>query len=199
MRGRVGEWFAGRGRSVGAGALVLAALAVGRVVTDRLPDAEAVIEAPVERHAAIGEAAHLRVGEVTVREVTGSTEWAGVIEGKRTTGVWLAADIDLLPSRRESGISYAAVRDASGHVWDLGRGTSTCKGTIAGVPMRCQVVIELPARAIPGAELVLRWTDFDERFDDQAVVPLRLDEATMKGWAASTTPIQVPNATLGAP
>lgn len=198
-RGRVREWFTGRGRSLGAGALILAALAVGRVVTDRLPDAEAVTEAPIERRVDVGETAHLRVGDVTVTDVTGATSWAGILEAKRTEGVWMAASVLLVPSRYESGISYAAVRDAAGHVWEIGRGDSTCKGTIAGVPMRCKIVIELPRRAIPGAELVLRWTPMDLRFDDQAVVPLTLDAATMTRWAGIEESIEMPLATLGDP
>ena len=41
------RWLGGRGRSLGAGLLILASLAVGRVITDRLPDAESVIEKPI--------------------------------------------------------------------------------------------------------------------------------------------------------
>ena len=156
-----------------------------------------VIEKPIERRGVIGAPIALRIGDVTVTEVTGATSWASVSEGKRTQGVWLAASIDLLPSRRESGLSYAAVRDSSGHVWELGRGESTCKAPIAGVPMHCQVLIELPRRPISNAELVLRWTNFDDRFDDQAVLPLTLDQATIDTWAGTEGPIKVPLATLG--
>lgn len=191
------RWLGGRGRSLGAGVLILASLAVGRVITDRLPDAGSVIEKPIERRGVIGAPIALRIGDVTVTEVTGATSWASVSEGKRTQGVWLAASIDLLPSRRESGLSYAAVRDSSGHVWELGRGESTCKAPIAGVPMHCQVLIELPRRPISNAELVLRWTNFDDRFDDQAVLPLTLDQATIDTWAGTEGPIKVPLATLG--
>ena len=191
------RWLGGRGRSLGAGVLILASLAVGRVITDRLPDAGSVIEKPIERRGDIGTPIALRIGDVTVTEVTGATSWASVSEGKRTQGVWLAASIDLLPSRRESGLSYAAVRDSSGHVWELGRGESTCKAPIAGVPMHCQVLIELPRRPISNAELVLRWTNFDDRFDDQAVLPLTLDQATIDTWAGTEGPIKVPLATLG--
>ena len=63
--------------------------------------------------------------------------------------------------------------------------------------MHCQVLIELPRRPISNAELVLRWTNFDDRFDDQAVLPLTLDQATIDTWAGSQGPIKVPLATLG--
>lgn len=190
-------WFRGRGRSLGAGALILASLAVGRVITDRLPDAESVVGAPIDRAAVVGKPVHLRIGDLTVTEVTGATTWTSETEGKRTEGVWLAATIDLLPSRRQSGISYAAVRDSAGHVWELGRGVSTCLAPIAGVPLHCKVVIELPRRPIPDAELVLRWSNLDDRFDDQAVLPLTLDRATIDAWAATEGPINLPLAPMG--
>lgn len=194
---RVRGWYAARSRAMGAGVLILVALAVGRVVNERLPEPKSVGNAPFERVVQIGETAHLRVGDVTVTGIDGGKAWSGITEAKLSPGVWLVADIDLVPSMRKSGISYAAVRDDAGHVWELGRGTSTCKGGIPGIPMACKVLVELPDHALPGAELVLRWTDVDLRWDDQAVIPLTLDEETVSQWATVTEPMLVPLAKVG--
>lgn len=186
-----------RGRQLGAGALVLAALAVGRVVEDRLPSAGPVGQQPFERHVAVGEAAHLRIGDVTVTEVQGSKAWAGVAEAKLTPGLWVIAHVELVPSRRDSGISDVRVRSSDERTWSMGRGESTCKGGVAGVPMRCQVIVEIPEEPIPDAELVLRWTDLDDRWDDQAVVPLTISPTEVAAWAKVTDPVDIPNATVG--
>lgn len=186
-----------RWRQLGAGALVLAALAVGRVVEDRLPSAGPVGQKPFERHVAVGETAHLRIGDVTVTKVQGSKAWAGVTEAKLTPGLWVIADIELLPSRRDAGISEARVRSSDGRTWLIGRGDSTCMGGIAGVPMRCKVIVEIPEEPIPGAELVLRWTDLDERWDDQAVLPLTITDTEVSAWAKITEPVEIPNAEVG--
>lgn len=186
-----------RGQQLGAGALVLVALAVGRVVEDRLPSAGPVGQQPFERHVAVGEPAHLRIGDVTVTKVSGAKAWSGIAEAKLSPGLWVIADVDLVPNRRDAGISEVRVRSSDGRTWKLGRGTSTCKGAIAGVPMHCQVVVEIPEEPIADAELVLRWTDQDERWDDQAVVPLEIGEEQVAAWAAVTDPVSVPLATMG--
>lgn len=186
-----------RWRQLGAGALVLAALAVGRVVEDRLPSAGPVGQQPFERHVAVGEPAHLRIGDVTVTKVHGAKAWAGVTEAKLTPGLWVIADVELLPSRRDAGINEVRVRSDDGRTWLMGRGESTCKGGIAGVPMRCQVIVEVPEEPIPGAELVLRWTDLDDRWDDQAVLPLTITDTEVAAWAKVTDPVKIPNAEIG--
>ena len=191
------NWFAGRGRSLGAGALVLAALAVGRVVTDQLPDAKAVGSAPIERVAQIGEVAHLRVGDVKVVKVQGGNVWSGIVEAKTTPGMWVVADIEFTPRRDEGAISLATIRDDAGHEWSLGRGISTCKLGIPGVPMTCQVAVEVPAKAMSGAELVLRWNPYDRRWDDQAVIPLTIDDESAATWAKNEEPIKIPLAKVG--
>ena len=95
----------GTGPAWAPGVLILASSGRGRVITDRLPDAGSVIEKPIERRGVTAIPIALRIGDVTVTEVTGATSGASVSEGKRTQGVWLAASIDLLPSRREFGPS----------------------------------------------------------------------------------------------
>lgn len=184
---------------MGAGVLVLAALAVGRVVTDQLPNPAATGNAPFERVVEVGSPAHLRVGDVTVTRIQGGKAWADASEGKLTPGLWLVADLTFVPSNRESGISQVSVREPSGGTWDRGRGISTCNSGVAGVPMTCTVTVEIPERPMPGAELVLRWDAGDLRWDDQAVIPLTLDEATVKAWAAVTEPIRISPAKVGAP
>jgi len=190
-------WFAGRGRSLGAGALVLAALAVGRVVTDQLPDARDVGSAPIERTVQIGEVAHLRIGDVTVVKIQGGKVWSGIAEAKTTPGIWIVADLAFTPSQQDSAISMAAIRDDAGHVWSMGRGTSTCKGVIPGVPMTCQVAVEVPAQTMSGAELVLRWNPYDLRWDDQAIIPLTIDADSVATWSKNEEPITIPLAKVG--
>lgn len=191
------DWFTRHGRGLGAGALVLAALAVGRVVEQRLPEPDAVGTAPIEKRTEIGDPVDLRVGTVTVTKVTGGKSWTSISEAKLTTGVWIVADVELLPSRLKSGINDVRIRDDQGHTWFMGRGESTCTGVIAGVPMTCQVIVEVPEQPISGAELVLRWNPADDRWDDQAVIPLDLGEAKIKEYAAVTEPIKIPMPTLG--
>lgn len=197
--GGVRDYFSARSRAMGAGVLVLVALAVGRLVTDQLPDPRAIGNAPFERVVQIGQPAHLRVGDVTVTKVQGGKAWASVSEAKLSPGLWLVADLTFVPTQPDAAISHVTVREPSGGTWERGRGTTTCSGGVPGVPMTCHVTVEIPERALPGAELVLRWKAGDLRWDDQAVVPLTIDKATLAQWAAVTEPIKVPNSTVGTP
>lgn len=195
--GSVRTYFSQRKQAMGAGVLVLVALAFGRVITDHLPDPSSTAVKPFERHVGLGETAHLRIGDLKVTAVEGGKTWAGPTEAKLTDGVWVVPTLEMLPNQEDSAISYAAIRDSEGHVWERGRGKTMCALAVAGVPMSCKVSIEIPAQPLKGAELVLAYDDGDDRYDDRAVIPLTIDAATIEKWSAATEPITMPFATIG--
>lgn len=189
---------ANRRQSLGAAALVLVALAVGRFVTDRLPTDELATR-PFERHVSVGQAAHLRIGDVTVTQVRGAPEVSTTTQLLTTPGIWLVTDVRLTAASEALGISYAAVRSPDGRTWTAARGGSTCAAPLPGVPMACTVYLDVPPEVLPGAELVLRWNNIDLRNDDQAVI--RLDDVTpgkVATWRTATEPILIPPSRTGA-
>ncbi|AXH97002.1 hypothetical protein [Ornithinimicrobium avium] len=179
-----GRWLGGLGTS----AFVLAALAVGRVVGDQLPDPFEPLSAPREHAVGVGETAYLREAELTV---TGTRLGPLLDDGLSpvpTPGIWLVVDLELTGAGSDSQLRTWEVVAADGTSWAQTRGlTRTCSLVPPGITQRCSVALEVLPAALPGATLRL-GTASDLRYDDVAVVELGLTAADVEA-AASDAPV----------
>lgn len=159
---------------LGTTAFVVAALALGRVVGDELPQPFDRLGAPRDHHVAVGETAYLRTAEVTVTGVRMGPVLEDVSTTLTTPGAWLVADLEITPTDADASLAGWHVVAPDGREWGRTRALlDTCRSTPPGVTQRCGVVLEVLPEALPGAVLRLA-TEEDVRYDDQAVVDLGL-------------------------
>ncbi len=180
-----------RVRTLGAGAAVLAALAVGHVVTSAFPVDERVA-APFLRPAAVGESVDLRYARLTVGEPTGSTVLdpdVGTLLA--TPGVWLVVPLTFEARGEPRTLGFAELVGGDGTTYTVWGGRSSLLTGRAqpGVPRYATVRVEAPPEALPGAHLRIGLSAFDQRRDDVADVDLGITQADVEAWAADTTPV----------
>jgi hypothetical protein len=188
---------AGRSRvhTLGAGAAVLAALAVGHVMVTAFPVDDRV-SAPFVRTTAVGETVELRYARLTAGEPTGST----VVQPDPSTqlstpGVFVMVPLTIVATGQPRLISFAELVGGDGRTYTVstsGRSSFLSGTAQPGVPRYATVVVELPPDALPGAHLRIGLSQDDQRGDDLADVDLGLTQADAEAWAALDTPHPVP-------
>lgn len=174
---------------LGTGSLVVAALAVGQALNDRLPDssdASRLFERPV----AIGETVELRTGDLTPRSVEGATSILRSIGSSiRSPGLAVVVSFDFVSRQVSSSIRYGELRDGSGRVTVFGpsgdRNEVTCSGGPVGIVVHCTAVVEADPETLPGSVLGLAGDELDPRFDDMAVINLDITAADVRAWQES--------------
>lgn len=192
-----GRWIGGAGTA----AFVIAALAVGRVVGDQLPDPFAPLSEPREHPVEVGGTAYLREVEVAVTEVRLGPVLEDGMSGVATPGLWLVADLELTGTDADSRLATWEVLAADGTSWAQTRGlTGTCGLVPPGITQRCSVAVEVQPEALPGASLRLGSAP-DLRYDDVAVVDLGLSaedvETAASGAPVATHPLELVGAADG--
>ena len=176
---------------LGAGALVLAALSVGRVVTEWLPDEPSPVRA-FERQSTLDREVHLRYGDLRVTEVEGARQLATTTQAMLSPGLWVTAHVDFTPRLDRSALAYAELRDGQGRVLTAGtRNVVECEVVNPGIPGHCLVAFEADPAALAGAHLALTSNLNDQRGDDMAVVDLGITADQVASWKARTTPVEL--------
>jgi hypothetical protein len=176
---------------LGAGALVLAALSVGRVVTELLPEGPSPVRA-FERTTAVDRPVHLRYGDLAVTSVDGGRQLATSRSAMLSPGLWITAHVDFTPRLDKSAIAYAELRDGRGRVLTKGvRNVLECDVVNPGIPGHCIVAFEVDPTALPGSLLALTSNANDQRGDDLAVVDLGITADQVSTWKARTTPVEL--------
>ncbi len=176
---------------LGAGALVIAALSVGRVVTEWLPDGPSPVR-EFERTAAVDEQVHLRYGDLRVTDVDGGKQLATTSSAMLSPGLWVTAHVDFTPTVDKAAVAYAELRDGEGRVLTLGtRNVLECDSVNPGIPGHCIVAFEVDPAALPGSHLALTRNVNDQRGDDMAVVDLRITSDQVATWKARTSPVEL--------
>ena len=176
---------------LGAGALVLAALSVGRVVTEWLPEGPSPVR-PFERQTALDREVHLRYGDLRVTSVDGGRQLATSTEAMLSPGLWVTAHVDFTPRVDRSTLAYAELRDGQGRVLTAGgRNVVECDVVNPGIPGHCLVAFEVDPAALAGSRLALTGNVNDQRGDDMAVVDLGITAEQVSSWKARTTPVEL--------
>ncbi|MBO3095746.1 hypothetical protein [Cellulomonas dongxiuzhuiae] len=181
-----------RPQALGAGAAVLAALAVGHVVVTAFPVDERV-QAPFVRTATVGEPVELRYARLTAGRPTGST----VLDGDdgtllATPGVWLTVPLTIEALGQPRALGFAELRGGDGRTYTVftsGRSAFLPGTTQPGVPRYATLRVEVPPQAVPGARLRVGLELKDQRRDDVAEIDLGLTQADAEAWAAESTPV----------
>lgn len=180
---------------LGTGALVLAALAVGQVINAKLPADDASGRA-FERHAVVDTTVHMRSGDLTVTSIRGArsvTRESG--GGFRSPGVIVVVSFDFTSRKQPGSISYGELRTSDGHVTTFGpfgeRSVVSCPQGQVGILVHCDAEVEAAAATLPGARLALAPLSIDPRFDDMAVVDLKITRATATQWSQRSEPMEI--------
>lgn len=179
-------------RRAGTVLLVLAALAVGRVVTTSLPVDESA-EAPFLRPGEVGEEVGLRYARVTAGEPTGSTvaDASGTLLA--TPGVWVLVPLTVLAEGEPRRLAYAALVGADGVTYAASgmRSQLALDRATPGIAHYGAVLVELPVDAAAGAHLNLALHPWDQRADDMADIDLGITADDVERWAAATEPVEL--------
>lgn len=181
-------------RTVGVVAVVIAAMAVGRLLTDHLPDEERVAE-PFVRHGSVGETVSLRYGDV---QVTG-VRVARVLDGADAVvaaGRFLIVDLAYRAKGEPRRFLGLELLDGQGRRFSATTRGSTCPQNLAGltgVRMYAMACFDVPRTALDGARFRFSLGDYGvngsgQRRDDLAEIDLGISnsEAT-RLWAQSRT------------
>jgi hypothetical protein len=181
--------------SASVAALLVAALATGQAVERALPGDDDASR-PFEKSGVVGEPLRLRYGTIEIGTPDGSTRLDARGRAYSTTGVYVVVPITFTAEREPQSLSYVAIRDAKGRVFEAGseRNPYTMGGSgQPGIPRHTQAAVELPVDAVAGAQLVLALQPNDEnhRRDDVAVIDLGLSEADAQAWATDDDGVAV--------
>lgn len=179
-------------QTLGAGAAVLAALAVGHVVVTAFPVDERVAASFV-RPTGVGEPVELRYARLTAGEPSGST----VLDPDdgtllSTPGVWLTVPLTIEATGQPRVFGFAELLGGDGRTYTVSTGdrSSFLSGTSQpGVPRYATLRVEVPPEALPGAHLRVGLDLMDQRRDDVADIDLGLTQADADAWAADDTPV----------
>lgn len=177
---------------LGAGALVIAALAVGQSMNDHLPEQHD--DRAFERTGVVGQPVDLRFGTVEVTSVDGSTVTAGSYGDRiATPGVFVVVEFTFTATNERAGVSYGELRAASGDLVTFSsfgeRTRIDCGMSQPSFTNDCTAVIEVASKDLAGATLALTKEFVDPRFDDMAVVDLGITKDEAREWARRTDPI----------
>ncbi|WP_155374438.1 hypothetical protein [Catellatospora vulcania] len=169
-------------RRLGGLLLVAAVLAAGQAVADSPPDrnhqlrpfavsgdfgTDVVGRDFAVRAVAVRCAAQLKIGDAIMD----------------TQGVWVVVKLRLSARTEPSHISYAAVRDASGRIYQttdrfdqlLVTGGRSIQ---PGLPVEGEIAIEVPAASAGDLTLLVASTFVDHRMDSMAEIPLPISDVT---------------------
>ena len=174
---------------LGTGALVVAALAVGQVLEEQLPqgsDGGRLFERPVS----MGQTIQMRTGDFTPRTVEGATTILRSIgSGIRSPGVVVVLSFDFVSRGESSSLRYGELRDGDGRVTVFGpsgeRNDVSCEGGPVGIVVHCTAVVEADPETLPGSTMGLAGDELDPRFDDMAVVDLGISAADVEAWKSA--------------
>lgn len=176
------------------GAVVLAAMATGRAVTDLIPVND-VVAAPFFHDAGVGAPITLSMASV---EVTG-VRVGPLVTGRsaaKAGGRWLVVDTRLTATRQPT-ILFATLIDRSGRHHFAANRAEDCitNGALpTGVPWHGSFCFDVDKRALDGATLLVHRGDYGDegdgfRRDDVARIDLGIDDVDTL-WKG-TAPVDV--------
>jgi hypothetical protein len=174
-------------------AVVLVAMAIGRVVTETVPVNELATE-PFVRAGEVGAPVALRYADV---EVTGVRAGPHLYGGEPivSAGQFLLVDLRIVARRESTPMFGFALIDAAGRRYaPMGRGATCPTNTTApaGVPWYAVFCFDVPPGALEGMVVEVAKGDHEvdgapQRRDDLARIDLGIDAARAKEMAASRT------------
>ncbi|HUP99476.1 MAG TPA: hypothetical protein VM093_03365 [Aeromicrobium sp.] len=181
-------------RSAGVVAMVIAAMAIGPLLTDHLSGNEA-LAAPFVRHGSVGETVHLRYAAVRVTGVRVARKLDGA-DAVVAAGRFLVVDFAYRARREPQTFLGLELSDAHGRRYAPVTRGSTCAQNVegaTGVPMYAMACFDVPRSALAGSRFRFSLGDYGvngsgQRRDDLADVDLRISPPrARKLWAQNLT------------
>lgn len=180
-----------------SGVIVLLALGLGTAVNKRLPDPDEIRWQPFYREVSRGATVNLRTGRVNVLGVYTAPSLQGearhlAIASK--DAIFVVLDVEYTAFKRPGTLASIFIESQDGRRFGglPPVGTSSCGVAQPGIPVRCQVVIEMARDALPGATALLtedaNWKGW---WDDVARIDLRIDAALARELQSRQKPISV--------
>lgn len=173
---------------LGVGALVLAALAVGGLISSRTPDVDHR-ERPFVTTGTIGRPVDARAFSVIVLGVRGATKVARSGVWHDTGGVWVLVRVRLVARDEPASVGYAAVHDSKDRTYlATNRITQPLQGRSLqpGIPVEGEFAFEVPSKVAPTLAIRLAGPSLDQRMDAMAEVPLRITKSMVDEWQRDT-------------
>jgi hypothetical protein len=179
---------------------VLAALAAGTALTSMLPSSADVSDAPFVTTGSVGQEVRLRTGTMTVLGIDASTTIKNDLDTAVSEhGTFLIVKLRWIPSPKPEPLTGLSIRTLSGGSYhDASPITSGCAPAQTGIPIRCQVVFEMPSATLAGAVLVATSQGRGAEGDLQAEIDLGIDAASAAQLGAQTAPANLPAVEEGA-
>jgi hypothetical protein len=169
-------------RWAGVVAAVVAAMALGRVVTD-LASEENSADDPFVVHGEVGETVELEYADVTVTDVRSARSVSNVDMPAQATGRFLLLDLEVTSTQEFTTFLGSWVVDRSGRRFVADHRSADCPQNISplvGVPWRATYCFDLSRDAFEDATLVFARSDYgvngsDVRRDHVAEIDLGID------------------------
>ncbi len=143
-------------RTAGTVAGVIAAMAVGRVITDHVPADGQALD-PFVRHAVVGEKVHLEYGEAKVYSVRVADFLVG-IDPIAARDTFLVIDLEARGRHRSSTFKGPEVRAADGTTYGLTTRGTQCTSVAelaTGATTYARFCFDVPVSALAGSHLLL--------------------------------------------
>jgi hypothetical protein len=177
-------------RAIATGALVIAAMGLGRVITDRIPTGD-VADKPFLHTGSVGKAVALDYADVTVTGVHVTPTVMGN-PASAAGGRWLVVDTEMLATRRPTSVEGLFLADARDRRWIASTRGPECvqrADLSTGVRHYASVCFDVPKEALEGAHLMVtrgQWDSHEAQFrrDDLARIDLGIEASEVEGlWA----------------
>ena len=192
-------------RTLSVVAVVITAMAIGRVLTDHFPDEEQVAE-PFVRHGSLGETVHLRYGDVRVDGVRVGTRLEGA-DAVVAAGRFLIVDLTYRASGEPRRFLGLELRDAQGRRFSPTDRGATCPTNLegmTGIRMYAMACFDVPRSALTGARFRFSLGDYGvngsgQRRDDLAEIDLGISDADTARWWRQDRTYKADNSTATRP
>ncbi|MDT0212884.1 hypothetical protein Q9R29_03200 [Rothia sp. ARF10] len=184
-------------RSIALAAFVLAAMGLGRLITDHVPTGD-VADEPFTHTGVVGEKVVLDYADVTVTGVHVTPTIMGN-PASAAGGRFLVVDTELVATRAPVFMAGFFLVDGRDHRWISSTRGSECVTNAklsTGVRHYASFCFDVPKRALSGARLVATrgtWTSHESelRRDDLADVDLAIKASDVDALWAGTDPVNV--------
>lgn len=170
-------------RGIATAAVVIAAMGLGRLITDSLPLADAA-DKPFFHAGAVGRAVPLAYADITVTGVHVTPTIMGN-PASAAGGRWLVVDTAILARTAPTVMSGFFLVDAQDRRWiasTRGPDCATSTKLATGVPNYASICFDVPEQALTGARLMATrgaWDSHESTFrrDDVAEIDLGIEAA----------------------
>lgn len=184
-------------RTVARAAFVVAAMGLGRLISDHVPLADAAYE-PFIHTGALEQTVRLDYAEVTVTGVHVTPTIMGN-PASASGGRWLVVDTELLSPREPTVMAGFFLVDAQDRRWIASTRGSECATSASlstGVRHYASICFDVPRKALEGARLMATrgaWDSHESEFrrDDVADVDLGIRASEVDSLWAGTEPVNV--------